>query len=143
MINEEVEITVNCMTPHTSEVVPAKFRALLAKLINEMKVSSKLAFMPEIDHDGGFMKGRRYNDTNRCVDVILGNMYRNCRANINEYLGRNPNGFYSELNNSVDGYFSKYIQRVRYTDMLIWTDACLRYSARCDHWYTYEKDWGN
>jgi hypothetical protein len=143
MINEKIEISVNCMTSYNSEVVPTRFCALLTKLIHETKESNKWVMMPEVDHDDGFMKGSRYHDTDRCVNVILGNMYRNCRSSVNEYLGRNPNGHYSELNNSVDSYFAKYIQKVRHTDAVKWVNSCLKYSGSCDHWYTYEKDWGN
>jgi hypothetical protein len=62
---------------------------------------------------------------------------------VNEYNNKEfARGHYEEFFFEYDMYFQSYVNSVNAEDLTQWVDSCLEYSGGCDHWYTYEKDWG-
>ena len=132
-------IKVDCMCYHDKKLVPQQFRDSLTELVNKAKGSPLWLSRPELD--GDFLKGYRYNDTDRCVDVILGNMRLASTRIVNEYNDKPTYGFWKELEPEIDIHFSSYLTKYTPEELTQWVDACLEYSGGCDHWYTYEKQW--
>lgn len=66
-----------------------------------------------------FMKGSRYHNTERNLEVIVSN-------------ARNQIG---------EEHLEEYFNNLSDEHLNIWIDACLLYSGDADYYYTYEKEW--
>jgi len=136
------KIDVNCLTSHDKSLVSGAFRLKLTNLLDKAKASDHWKNYPEVCHETSFMKGRRYNDTDRCVNVILGSFRQACEMVVNDNNNNEFSfGHYEEFAAEYDFYFVSYLEQVNAEDLTQWVDSCLKYSGGCDHWYTYEKEW--
>ena len=134
-------IRVDCMCYHDKSLVSESFRLMLHSIIEQAKESPLWLSRPEVCHKTDFKKGYRYKDTDRCVDVILGNMRLASQRIVNEYNDKPTSGFYTELDADINIHFAHYLNRYTSEELTQWVDSCLEYSGGCDHWYTYEKQW--
>ena len=118
--NQQIKVNVNCLTSHDKSLVSGDFRNKLTFLLDKAKETDYWKTLPEVCHETSFKKGRRYKDTERCVSVILGCVWRACED---------------------ENQFINYLDEINSEELTQLVDDCLRYSGGCDHWYTYEKEW--
>jgi len=127
----EVEVKVDCLTAHYNNRIDETRKALWALQVESYKESRQWFTEPK-GVDDNYYEGRRFNDNDRIVDVILGCM----RLQINKYLGEHQ----LELSESA---FETYVNTINEDNDHLnrWINAALHYSAGCDHWYKFEKEW--
>jgi len=128
----DVEVNVDCLTAHYNDLVNKGQKALWVLQVESYKESDTWLNEPK-GVDDQYHEGRRFNDNERVVDVILGCM----RLQINKYLGENR----YEENELSESSFETYINSIDESKFNEWINAALHYSAGCDHWYTFEKEW--
>ena len=128
---KDTKIVVDCLTAHYTNCITDTLKSNWVLRVESYKQSDEWIKSPKSDWD--HHEGRRFNDNERVVDVILGCM----RLQINKLLGNEHDG--TELSESS---FDTYIKTIDENKLNEWIDAALHYSAGCDHWYTFEKDWG-
>lgn len=134
-LQNNVPVKVDCLTAHYNDLVPKGQRALWVLQVESYKDSDQWLNEPK-GVDDMYYEGRRYNDNDRVVDVILGCM----RQQIQKYLFGSIHG---EIDESISTKsFETYINSIDENKLNEWINAALHYSAGCDHWYTFEKDWG-
>ena len=131
---QDVEVHVDCLTAHYNNRVHDWRKALWALQVESYKESEQWLNEPK-GVDDNYHEGRRFNDNDRIVDVILGCM----RLQINKYLGEDR----YEENELSESTFETYVNLINEDNELLnkWINAALHYSAGCDHWYTFEKEW--
>ncbi len=128
-------VKVNCLTAHYNDLVPNKLHDYWVLKVKSYKDSDTWLNEPK-GVDDMYHEGRRYHDNKRVVDVILGCM----RQQIQQQLFGN---IHSEIDESILAKsFEHYINNIDERKLNEWINAALHYSAGCDHWYTFEKDWG-
>jgi hypothetical protein len=87
--------------------------------------------IPEGNNDKGLLCGHRWGDDNRIF-------YTACGMAI-EHVNKEANKPHYESNESLA---LEYMQSLNQQDIdQLYIKAMLD-AASCDHWYTYEKDWG-
>ena len=127
----DVEVNVDCLTSYYKNLVDKGQRALWVLQVETYKESEEWSNTEKNEWD--YHEGRRFNDNDRIVDVILGCM----RLQINKYLGENQ----FEEHELTESAFETYITSIDENKLDEWINAALLYSAGCDHWYTFEKEW--
>ena len=126
---QDVEVHVDCLTAHYNNRVHDWRKALWALQVESYKESEQWLNEPK-GVDDNYHEGRRFNDNERIVDVILGCM----RLQINKYLGEHNLG-------DSESSFKTYINSIDESKFNEWINAALHYSAGSDHYYTFEKEW--
>jgi hypothetical protein len=130
----DVEVNVDCLTAHYNNLVDKGKKALWVLQVESYKESRQWFTEPK-GVDDNYHEGRRFNDNDRIVDVILGCM----RLQINKYL--DGDRWSHEENELSESAFETYVNTVDEDKLNQWINAALHYSAGCDHWYTFEKEW--
>lgn len=128
----DVEVKVDCLTAHYNDLVPKTLHKDWVSKVESYKESDTWLNEPK-GVDDQYHEGRRFHDNDRVVDVILGCM----RLQINKHLGENR----YEENDLSESSFETYINSIDESKLIEWINAALHYSAGCDHWYTFEKEW--
>jgi hypothetical protein len=133
-ILNETKVKVDCLTAHYNNLVPKKLHKYWVNKVESYKDSDTWLNEPK-GVDDMYYEGRRYNDNDRVVDVILGCM----RQQIQQHLF---GSIHSEIDESLSAKsFEFYITTIDEKKLNEWINAALHYSAGCDHWYTFEKEW--
>ena len=130
----DVEVNVDCLTAHYNDLVNKGQKALWVLQVESYKESDQWLNEPK-GVDDMYYEGRRYHDNERVVDVILGCM----RLQIQKHL-------FGKIHGEIDEpilakAFETYINSIDENKFNEWINAALHYSAGCDHWYTFEKEW--
>ncbi len=130
----DVEVNVDCLTFYPKDLVDKGQRALWVLQVETYKESDEWKNTEKNEWD--YYEARRFNDNDRVVDVIFGCI----KKSINKYItGSEMNQDDQQL---VNDTFEFYINNLDENKLDEWINAALLYSAGCDHWYTFEKDWG-
>ena len=126
---QNVKVQTDCLTGYCHDLVTIEQLDNWALQVAKYKQSEEWLSDPK-GVDDNYHEGRRFNDNERIVDVILGCM----RLQINKYLGEHNLG-------DSESSFKIYINSIGESKFNEWINAALHYSAGCDHWYTFEKEW--
>ena len=130
----DVKVNVDCLTFYPKDLVDKGQRALWVLQVETYKESDEWKNTEKNEWD--YYEARRFNDNDRVVDVIFGCI----KKSINKYItGSEMNQDDQQL---VNDTFEFYINNLDENKLDEWINAALLYSAGCDHWYTFEKDWG-
>ena len=131
---QNVKVQTDCLTGYYHDLVTIEQLDNWALQVAKYKQSEEWLSDPK-GVDDNYHEGRRFNDNDRIVDVILGCM----RLQINKYLGEDR----YEENELSESTFETYVNLINEDNELLnkWINAALHYSAGCDHWYTFEKEW--
>lgn len=130
-------VKVDCLTAHHKDLVPKKLHRYWVLKVESYKDSVTWLNEPK-GVDDNYHEGRRFNDNDRVVDVILGCM----RQQIQKQLYGQIFNIIGEIDESILAKsFEHYINNIDEEKLNEWINAALHYSAGCDHWYTFEKEW--
>jgi hypothetical protein len=125
MKKQKIKIHVDHLGFPDSNQFPFGFKEKLIESVDTAKNSKIWKDHP--DQTDSFLKGRRYNDSDRVARCILANI-----ATSHKHI--------NEDDRHITVY--TYIEKLNDEDLTMWVDSALHYSGGCDHWYTFEKDWG-
>lgn len=118
---EKIQIPVNCYTHFPKNAFSEQFIRFVKSNIAKVKEQIDAKYK-EIDHEeyaGPIYKGSRYYSNDRLLEVALGAIFDYFESK--DILSIDP----SKLD----------FEKIAYDTII--------YSMSCDHYYTFEKDWGN
>jgi hypothetical protein len=119
---EKIHIPVNCYRPILKNAFSEELRKLVSVNIDKVKgqINAKYKEIDVVEGEGiAIYKGSRYYSNDRLLEVALGSIFD-----------------YFEGNHILSIDLSKLdFEEIAYDTII--------YSMSCDHWYTFEKDWGN
>ena len=134
---DKVKIKVNCMCAYPKHLIQESDYKGMELAVKSYKKTKEWEKTEKNEWD--YYEGRRFNDNDRIVHVILCNM----KLAINTHLFDNPHGDTINKTNEqlMEDAFLLYATSIESTIINQWINAALIYSAGCDHWYTFEKEW--
>ena len=125
MTKQKIKINVSYLAFPDPEQFPYGFKEKLIKYVDTAKNSNIWKDHPDLTE--GFLKGRRYDDSDRVARCILANIAGSFRH-------------IDEDERQINIY--TYSENLNEEELTQWVDSALHYSGSCDHWYRFEKDYG-
>ena len=131
-ILEEIQPKVNSFTSYPTHRVTNEKYQYIVSFVEKYKLTEEWAKTPKPENY--YHEGRRYHDNERVTSVILGSI-RLCIQSWFKELALVPEKIdYEEA-------FEYYVKEINDEKLTEWVNTALLYSAGCDHWYTFEKEY--
>ena len=137
---KEIEVNVTGITAYPKHLIDLSGRVSIQTAIKNYKNSKEWNLVEKPDYM--YLEGWRFEDNERVCDAILGNI----RLAINSHLFEgNKHADIKDPHKKqlMEDSFLVYLQSLTNDSQKLneWIKSSLLYSAGCDYWYTYEKDW--
>ena len=128
-----MKIEINSLT--YAPEYPKEFVSRVEQIIAEVKKEWD-AEKWDVDHTNSKYKGNRYNNKERILQVILGNIRSSHENEI-----RKNGADWETANNESFAAAVEWSKHVTDEELKIIVNRALEYSASADYWYTFEKEW--
>lgn len=132
------EIKVNAICPMPKDLFALGFTNLMKEIIIEEKNKIDSEFK-QVDHEKCTYKGSRFSDNNHLTRVALAAIFDSIKC----YHWREENLEYEDAwDKAVEATNDWITNQSEVSELRRIAKDTIIYSMESDHWYTFEKDWG-